>query len=75
MSQTILAQSPASIQSTTKKVYEYALTVIDPQDNDTHKLTAAFTFIPSPHDWQQWLSGWCSCGYQLQSQPQLIRTI
>ncbi len=60
-------------QSTTT-VYEYSLTVVNSQDNDTQELTAAFTNLPSPQDWQQWLSGWTDAGYELLSQPQLIRT-
>ena len=71
---TTIAQTPVSIQSTAK-VYEYALTVFNSRDNDAQKLTAAFTSIPSFQDWQQWLTGWNSCGYSLVSTPQLVRTI
>lgn len=60
-------------QSTTT-VYEYSLTVVNSQDNDTQHLTAAFTNLPSPQDWQQWLSGWLDCGYSLATEPVLIRT-
>ena len=72
---TTIAQSSASIQPSIRRVYEYALTVVNSTDNDTQELTAAFTSIPSSQDIQQWLSGWNSCGYSLSSQPQLIRTI
>ncbi len=56
-------------------VYEYSLTVANSEDKDTQELTAAFSFIPSLQDWQQWLDGWNSCGYSLSSSPNLIRTI
>ena len=72
---TNIAQTTASIQVQSDRVYEYALTVSNSTDNDTQELVAAFTSIPSSQDIQQWLSGWNSCGYSLQSQPQLIRTI
>ena len=83
MSTTILAQTTASIQNPFSQVYEYALIVVNPIDNDTQALiceavsfrTAAFTFIPAPEDWQYWLSGWNSCGYSLIADPQLIRTV
>ena len=68
MFQSILTQS-------TSQVYEYSLTVVDPTNNDSQKLVAAFSSIPTLQDWQQWLSGWNDTGYQLQLQPQLIRTI
>ena len=69
--------NPASTtqKSRTFTVYEYSLTVHNPEDNDTQELTAAFTSIPLLQDWQQWLNGWNSCDYFLNSQPILIRTI
>ena len=75
MFSTTIAQSSVSIQQAPKRrVYEYALTVSDSTNSDTQELVAAFTSIPSSQDIQQWLTGWNSCGYSLQSQPQLIRT-
>jgi hypothetical protein len=62
--------------SNSTTVYEYSLTLINTIDHDIQdNLTAAFTHIPTLNDWQQWLSGWTDCGYKLQSQPQLLRTI
>ena len=62
----ILAQS---------KVFEFAFSVHNCVDNDTQTLIAAFSSFPSSEDWQQWLSGWASCGYSLSTDPVLIRTI
>lgn len=74
MSPTILTQSTSKVP--TSIVYEYSFSLINTTDNDTQdNLTAAFTFIPTLIDWQEWLSGWISCGYSLSSSPQLIRTI
>jgi len=56
-------------------VREYSLVLIDPTNGDTQNLTAAFTAQPSSHDWQQWLAGWFGIGYQIQSQPVLVRTV
>ena len=56
-------------------VFEFILSVHNPQDNDTQTLTAAFPSSPSPQDWQHWLSGWTNCGYSLSTQPVLIRTL
>jgi hypothetical protein len=57
------------------KVYEYSYNLINIQDNDIQAdLTAAFTHIPTLHDWDNHLSGWASCGYFLSSQPVLINT-
>lgn len=70
-----IAQSPAELQAPIKRVYEYALTIVNATDNDTQELTAAFTSIPSSEDIQQWLMGWNSCGYSLTAQPILLRTI
>ena len=75
MSQTILTQSTSKVQSTKALVREYALSVVNPQDNDIQELTAAFTHSPSSQDWDNWLSGWRSINYRLQSPPQLIRAI
>ena len=75
MFSTNIAQTTASIQAPIKRVHEYALTVVNSADNDTQKLTAAFSSFPSPEDWQHWLSGWTNCGYSLNKQPVLIRTI
>jgi hypothetical protein len=69
----LIAQTIDQVQSQT--VYEYALTVVNSDDRDTQILTAAFTFIPSVADFQQWLSGWISCGYFLSSTPQLINVV
>ncbi|MEN9871856.1 MAG: hypothetical protein RLZZ171_2848 [Cyanobacteriota bacterium] len=74
MLSTNIAQTIDQVQSQT--VYEYSFSLINTTDNDTQdNLTAAFTFIPTLIDWQEWLSGWISCGYSLSSSPQLIRTI
>jgi hypothetical protein len=73
MLSTNIAQTIDQVQSQT--VYEYALTVVNSDDRDTQILTAAFTFIPSVTDFQQWLSGWISCGYFLSSTPQLINVV
>ena len=62
-------------QSQTITVYEYGFTVTNTEDNDTQELTAAFISLPKLEDWQQWLSGWNSCGYQLSATPTLINTI
>ena len=75
MFSTNIAQTTASFQVQSDRVYEYALTVSNSIDNDIQELVAAFTFIPSLEDWQQWLSGWFDCGYSLNKQPVLIRTI
>lgn len=77
MSTNTIAQTQTTVQANTNrvKVYEYALTVVNPIDNDTQKLTAAFSFLPAFEDWQNWLFGWNSCGYSLQSPPQLIHTL
>ncbi|MEL6928201.1 MAG: hypothetical protein AAFO95_06180 [Cyanobacteria bacterium J06600_6] len=56
-------------------VFEFILSIHNPQDNDTQTLTAAFPSFPSTEDWQNWLSGWTSCGYSLTSQPVLIHTL
>ncbi len=72
---TTITQSPASIQTPIQKVYEYALTITNTDDNDTQELIAAFTSIPSSQELKQWLTGWNSCGYSLSTQPILIRTI
>jgi hypothetical protein len=68
-----IANSP-SISFSTRKVFEYALSVID-RDGDVQNLTAAFTFVPFNADVSNWLSGWSSIGYSLLSQPILIRVI
>ena len=75
MFSTILTQKSPNSQHHQIKVYEYALTVVNSADNDTQVLTAAFTSFPSLEDWQHWLSGWNSCGYSLNTEPVLIRTI
>ncbi|MEM8832155.1 MAG: hypothetical protein AAGE96_22800 [Cyanobacteria bacterium P01_G01_bin.19] len=78
MTLTNIAQSSSDFQLqqlTGATVYEYALTVANVEDNDTQQLTAAFTSIPTLQDWLQWLDGWFSCGYSLQSTPQLVRAI
>ncbi|HHP7229466.1 MAG TPA: hypothetical protein ACFCUY_01245 [Xenococcaceae cyanobacterium] len=59
---------------TTKKVFEYSLSVIN-CDGDVQNLTAAFTSVPSDADVSNWLSGWSSIGYSLLSQPILIQVI
>lgn len=56
-------------------IYEYRLTVSNFLDKDSQNLTATFDRSPSFQDWQDWLSGWFSCGYSLASVPSLIRTI
>ena len=56
-------------------VFEFAFSVYNSTDNDTQTLTAAFPSFPSSSDWQNWLSGWFDCGYSLNSEPILIRTI
>lgn len=68
MTSTTIAQSTAT-------VHEYSLTVFNPEDNDTQKLTAAFTNLPTLEDWQQWLHGWTDTGYELLSQPQLLHIL
>jgi hypothetical protein len=75
MFSTTIAQSTQSVQSKISLVYEYSLVVLNPEDNDTQLLNAAFSSLPSLEDWQNWLSGWNSCGYSLLAKPQLIRTI
>ena len=77
MSTNTIAQTQTTVQANTNrvKVYEYALTVVNPIDNDVQKLTAAFSFLPTLEDWQNWLFGWNSCDYSLQSPPQLIHTL
>ena len=74
MSMITLPQSISTVHPATT-VYEYSLTVVNPTDNDTQDLTAAFSSFPSYQDWQNWLSGWSDTGYLLQSQPQLIQAI
>jgi hypothetical protein len=73
MFSTNITQSTPEVQ--TRTVYEYALIVHNAKDNDTQNLTAAFTFIPTSHDWLQWLSGWTDCGYLLSSPATLINVI
>lgn len=73
MTSSTISRSNSQVRSST--VYEYSLIVVNPQDNDSQKLTAAFGFTPTATDWQQWLSGWSSCGYSLLGQPRLLRTI
>ncbi len=73
MTSLTIAQSDSQIQSTV--VYEYCLTVVNTEDKDTQYLTAAFSFLPTSEDWQQWLKGWNSCGYSTLTQPQLVRTL
>lgn len=68
MYQAILTQSQSV-------VFEFAFSVHNSDDNDTQTLIAAFRSFPSPEDWQNWLSGWTDCGYFLNSEPVLIRTI
>ena len=80
MSATNIAQNPASFQATTtkvkgEKVYEYALTVVNFQDQDAQNLTAAFRGQPTYLDWENWLLGWNNCNYYLIQQPQLIDII
>ena len=78
MTLTNIAQSSSDFQlqeSTATTVYEYALTLANAEDNDTQQLIAAFTSMPTLQDWLQWLDGWFSCGYSLQSIPQLIHII
>ena len=60
---------------TQSTVFEFAFSLYNSSDNDTQTLTAAFSSFPSSEDWQQWLSGWGSCGYSLSTEPVLIRTI
>ncbi len=60
------------VYSYPNSIYEYRLTVANNQ-NDTQNLTATFNHSPSFQDWQDWLSGWFSCGYSLSSVPALIR--
>ena len=72
---TITKNTSTSPTQKLRIVYEYWFTVTNSQDNDTQELTAAFTSIPTPADWQQWLMGWNSCGYSLDSQPILIHII
>ena len=67
--------SPTILTQLTTQVYEYALTVVNLDDNDSQKLTAAFTNPATDQDFTTWLSGWIDTGYQLQSKPVLIRTI
>lgn len=60
---------------TQSTVFEFAFSLYNSNDNDTQTLIAAFSSFPSSEDWQQWLSGWASCGYSLSTEPVLIRTI
>lgn len=73
MTSSTISRSDSQVRSST--VYEYSLIVVNPQDNDSQKLTAAFSYLPTSQDWQQWLTGWLDCGYSLYSEPFLIRTI
>ena len=73
MTLTTITQSDSQVQSSI--VYEYSLTVANPEDQDTQHLTAAFTSVPTSIDWQQWLSGWQISGYSLSTEPVLIRTL
>lgn len=72
MTSLTITQSDSQVQSSL--VYEYSLTVVNP-NNDTQKLTAAFRNIPTSPDWQQWLSGWTDTGYELLSPPQLLQIL
>ena len=79
MSTSTIARTNVSLQQSasidTKQVYEYALVLNHPDNNDTQLLTAAFDSLPTLQDWQSWLSGWISQGYALQAQPLLVRVI
>ena len=77
---TNITQKSASIQSTAtkvkaEKVYEYAFTLVNFQDQDAQKLTAAFRGQPTYLDWENWLAGWNNCDYYLTQQPRLIDII
>ena len=74
MSLSTITKTAPQIQQS-RIVYEYSLTVHNSEDNDTRELIAAFAFIPSLQDWQQWLAGWNSCDYFLVASPNLVRTI
>jgi len=53
-------------------VYEYSFTVLNVQQQDTQELTASFIGIPSQREWSEWLKGWNSIDYELNSTPQVI---
>lgn len=74
MSTITLTQTYSQLQPS-DVVYEYSFKVFNRQYNDTQDLTAAFISQPTDQDWQQWLSGWTSCGYRLCSSPLLINTL
>lgn len=74
MTSLTIAQSNFQIQSSIT-VYEYQVTLINPQDDNIQQGTAAFTSVPALQDWKQWLLGWVDTGYQLQSEPVFVRTI
>ena len=81
MSLTNIAQSQSNSQldsvkqTNLKRVFEYALIVINFQTQEAQELTAAFRGIPTVLDWEAWLSGWNSCDYYLMLAPQLIDVI
>ena len=80
MSATNIAQKTASFQATatqvkSEKVYEYAFTLMNFQDQDAQELTAAFRGQPTYLDWENWLLGWNNCDYYLTQQPRLIDII
>ncbi|MBW4533700.1 MAG: hypothetical protein KME09_07150 [Pleurocapsa minor HA4230-MV1] len=70
MSQTILAQSTASLQL---QVYKYSL-ILSNDTGDTEQTIAAFESVPTSIDWQPWLDNWAILGYTLQGEPQLIKS-
>jgi hypothetical protein len=56
-------------------VVEYSLALFNPQSGDYQdNLAAAFSCTPSKQDWDNWLSGWTSCGYSLSSNPILVNS-
>jgi hypothetical protein len=74
MSTITLTQTSPQLQPS-DVVYEYSFQVFNSEHQDTQELTAAFVSQPTAQDWEQWLTGWTSCGYRLCSTPQLINTI
>ena len=71
MISTTIARKPAFLQSSDFYVYEYSLVLINPEDQNIQGATAVLKQPATSHDWDCWLRGWRSAGYQLQSQPQL----
>jgi hypothetical protein len=74
MTLSTITQTPLQLKSS-EVVYEYSFKVFNPERQDPQDLTAAFISQPTAQDWEQWLTGWTSCGYRLCSTPQLINTI